>query len=130
MADDEAASDIFGVRARQVRSAVDVLVLALGDEGVTFRRQVQAWLAGLDPAARKLAPFAPALKHAGGRLSGLPAQAARNNFYRAVEGLRRNTSQIVRVQPRPPPSRSCTLSSAVRAVTTAFHPASALRLSC
>ena len=45
MADDEAASDIFGVRARQVRSAVDVLVLALGDEGVTFRRQVQAWLA-------------------------------------------------------------------------------------
>ena len=43
MADDEAASDIFEVRARQVRLAVDVLVLALGGEGATFQRQVQAF---------------------------------------------------------------------------------------
>ena len=127
MADDEAASDIFELRARQVRLAVDVLVLALGGEGATFQRQVQAWLAGLDPRARKLAAFPPALKQAGSRLSGLPAQAARTTFYREVEGLRRNTSQIVRVQPRPPPSRSCTLSSAVRAVATAFHTAFTLR---
>ena len=41
MADDEAASDIFELRARQVRLAVDVLVLALGGEGATFQRQVQ-----------------------------------------------------------------------------------------
>ena len=68
MADDEAARDIFEVRARQVRSAVDVLVLALGAEGATLRRQVQAWLAGLDPSARKLAAFPPALKQAGSRL--------------------------------------------------------------
>ena len=61
MADDEAASDIFEVRARQVRLAVDVLVLALGGEGATFQRQVQAWLTGLDPCARKLAAFPPAL---------------------------------------------------------------------
>ena len=54
MADDEAASDIFEARARQVRLAVDVLVLALGDEGATFRRQVQAWLAGLDPSRSPL----------------------------------------------------------------------------
>ena len=122
MADDEAASDIFEVRARQVRLAVDVLVLALGGEGATFQRQVQAWLAGLDPRARKLAAFPPALRQAGSRLSGLPAQAARTTFYREVEGLRWNTSQIVRVQPRPPPSRSCTLSSAVRAVVIRQRP--------
>ena len=65
MADDEAASDIFEVRARQVRLAVDVLVLALGGEGATFQRQVQAWLAGLDPRARKLAAFPPALVREG-----------------------------------------------------------------
>ena len=130
MADDEAASDIFEVRAQQVRLAVDVLVLALGGEGATFQRQVQAWLTGLDPCARKLAAFPPALKQAGSRLSGLPAQAARNNFYRDVEGLRRNTSQLVRVQPRPPPSRSCTLSSAVRAVATAFYTAAPSDPSC
>jgi hypothetical protein len=53
MADDEAASDIFEVRARQVRLAVDVLVLALGGEGATFQRQVQAWLAGLDPSSKR-----------------------------------------------------------------------------
>ena len=80
MADDEAASDIFELRARQVRLAVDVLVLALGGEGATFQRQVQAWLAGLDPRARKLAAFPPALKQAGSRLSGLPAQAARTTL--------------------------------------------------
>ena len=39
MADDEAASDIFEARARQVRSAVDMLVLALGSEGASFRRR-------------------------------------------------------------------------------------------
>ena len=49
MADDEAASDIFEVRARQVRLAVDVLVLALGGEGATFQRQVSLQVSPRSP---------------------------------------------------------------------------------
>ena len=70
--DDETPVDTLASRARQVRSAVDMQVSALGPDGACFRRHVESWAGGLDRSARKLAALPHNLIKAGHRLTGSP----------------------------------------------------------
>ena len=103
-------------RGRLLRKAVATVVEALGDHGVAYRRNLQAWIAGYRPAARTIAALPASVKMAGARLPASPKslRAAHKELVRSVDQLRKDFRVDVRVRPaRPRSLKHASLSSMV-----------------
>lgn len=99
-----------------MRKAVATVVEALGDHGVAYRRNLQAWIAGYRPAARTIAALPASVWMAGARLPASPKslRAAHKELVRSVDQLRKDFRVDVRVRPaRPRSLKHASLSSMV-----------------
>ena len=98
------SGDMFAVRARLVREAVQTLRNTVGGSGCAradrYLQNVDTWAGSLKAKAPKLAAFTPALKMSSTRLTDPVHREAHAAFVRDVDMTRTNFRTVAKLQAR------------------------------